>query len=82
MLATIGLHFLYACVFQVGQILLAVQSAAVGTQACNEAVASIKGIVGDIETTFMFASAGALNPETGGGSFAEHRKSILETTKR
>lgn len=60
----------------------AVQSAAVGTQACNEAVATIKGIMGDIETTAMFARAGALNPESEGSSFAEHRESILETAKK
>ena len=65
-----------------GQILSAVQSAAVGTQACNEAVATIKGIMGDIETTAMFARAGALNPESEGSSFAEHRESILETAKK
>ena len=60
----------------------AVQSAAGGTQACNEAVATIKGIMADIEITAMFAREGALNPESEGSSFAEHRESILVTAKK
>lgn len=60
----------------------AIQSGAVGTQACNEAVSSIRGLVGDIETMTMFASAGALNPEGQVGVFAEHRDQILETAKK
>ena len=51
----------------------AIQAGAVGTQACNEAIATIMGIVGDLETTAMFCTAGALNPEGKPGSFAEHR---------
>lgn len=60
----------------------AVQAGAIGTQACNEAVASIRGIIGDMETTAMFATAGALNPEGQQGSFASHRDQILETAKQ
>ena len=43
----------------------AIQAGAVGTQACNEAIATISGIVGDLETTAMFCTAGALNPDAG-----------------
>ena len=67
---------------QVGYVLSTIQSGAVGTQACNEAVSAIKGLVGDIETTAMFARAGALNREGQIGVFAEHRDQILETAKR
>ena len=66
---------------QVSHIVSAIQAGAVGTQACNEAIATIQGIVGDLETTAMFCTAGALNPEEQHGSFAEHRVSILETAK-
>ena len=41
----------------------AIQAGAIGTQACNEAISSIAGIVGDLETTAMFCTAGALNAE-------------------
>ena len=51
----------------------AIQAGAVGTQACNEAIATIQSIVGDLETTAMFCTAGALNPEGKVGSFPGHR---------
>ena len=43
----------------------AIQAGAVGTQACNEAITTISSIVGDLETTAMFCTAGALNAEEG-----------------
>lgn len=55
-----------------------------GTQACSEAISTILGIVGELETTAMFAAAGALYPDAagaGGRSFAEHRVKILEEAK-
>lgn len=55
----------------------ALQAGAVGTQACNEAIATVMGIVGDLETTAMFCTAGALNPEGKAGSFSEHRYALL-----
>ncbi len=58
---------------KVSRTVSAIQAGAVGTQACNEAIATIMGIVGDLETTAMFCTAGALNPEGEVGSFAEHR---------
>ncbi len=48
---------------QVSGVIVALQAGAVGTQACNEAIQSIGSIVGDLETTAMFCTAGALNPE-------------------
>lgn len=78
------LFFFTVCVYiyQVSHVVSAVQAGAIGTQACNEAVASIRGIVGDMETTAMFATAGALNPEGQQGSFALHRDRILEKAKQ
>ena len=59
--------------WQVSYVVAAIQAGAVGTQACNEAIATIQSIVGDLETTAMFCTAGALNPEGKVGVFHEHR---------
>ena len=68
---------------KVSHVVSAIQAGAIGTQACNEAIASINGIVGDLETTAMFATAGALNEEGDKGtSFSEHRVNILEIAKK
>jgi talin len=67
---------------KVSYVVAAIQAGAVGTQACNEAVATIQSIVGDLETTAMFCTAGALNPEGKAGAFPEHRVNILETAKQ
>lgn len=48
---------------QVSYIISDIQAGAVGTQACNDAVLAISGIVGDLETTAMFCTASAL-PES------------------
>ena len=45
-----------------------IQAGAIGTQACNEAISTIDGIVGDLETTSLFSTAGALNPDESGKS--------------
>ena len=44
-------------------MLSALQAGAQGTQACINAVSSIEGIIGDLETTIMFANAATLNPD-------------------
>ena len=62
---------------QISHVVSAIQAGAVGTQACNEAIATILGIVGDLETTAMFCTAGALNPEGKQGTFSEHRYILL-----
>ena len=66
---------------QVGYVLAAIQAGAVGTQACNEAIANIKGIVGDLETSAMFVTAGALMTDGPKGTFTEHCHNIVETAK-
>lgn len=57
---------------QVAQLLQVLQDGARGTQACINAAHTVSGIIGDLDTTIMFASAGTLNPE-GDETFADHR---------
>lgn len=52
-----------------------------GTQACINAASTVSGIIGDLETTIMFATAGNLNPDNENESFADHRENILKTAK-
>ena len=56
----------------------AIQAGAVGTQACSEAIATIQSIVGDLETTAMFCTAGALNPDGKAGAFPEYRSEVIQ----
>jgi talin len=62
-------------------VLSALQAGAQGTQACINAVSAIEGIIGDLETTIMFANAATLNPDREGDLFADHREDILRTAK-
>ena len=67
---------------QLSFVVAMLKAASKGTQACTEAISTINGIVGDLETTAMFAAAGALNPEDGvKGNFAPRREEILKTAK-
>ncbi|XP_031420336.1 talin-2 isoform X2 [Clupea harengus] len=65
---------------KVSMVLSALQAGNKGTQACITAASSVSGIIADLDTTIMFASAGTLNPENE-ESFADHRESILKTAK-
>ena len=56
-------------------------SRARGTQACSHAASTVSGIIGDLETTMMFATAGTLNPESEHETFADHRENIFKTAK-
>lgn len=58
--------------FQVSLVLSALQAGNKGTQACITAAGAVSGIIADLDTTIMFASAGTLNPENE-ESFADHR---------
>ena len=42
------------------------------TQACIHAASTVSGIIGDLDTTIMFATAGTLNTE-GDEQFSDHR---------
>uniref|UniRef100_A0A8C5GHC3 Talin-2-like n=1 Tax=Gouania willdenowi TaxID=441366 RepID=A0A8C5GHC3_GOUWI len=65
---------------KVSLVLSALQAGNKGTQACITAASAVSGIIADLDTTIMFASAGTLNPENE-ESFADHRESILKTAK-
>lgn len=63
------------------RVLATLQSGSRGTQACINAASTVSGIIGDLDTTIMFATAGNLNPENEHESFADHRENILKTAK-
>ncbi|XP_065813285.1 talin-2 isoform X3 [Labrus bergylta] len=65
---------------KVSLVLSALQAGNKGTQACITAASAVSGIIADLDTTIMFASAGTLDPEND-ESFADHRESILKTAK-
>lgn len=60
------------CFFQVSLVLSALQAGNKGTQACITAASAVSGIIADLDTTIMFATAGTLNAENN-ESFADHR---------
>ena len=53
-------------------MLAALQAGSQGTQACINAANTVSGIIGDLDTTIMFAMAGTLNAE-GEETFGDHR---------
>ncbi|XP_046890081.1 talin-2 isoform X2 [Hypomesus transpacificus] len=65
---------------KVSMVLSALQAGNKGTQACITAASAVSGIIADLDTTIMFASAGTLDPDNE-ESFADHRESILKTAK-
>lgn len=65
---------------KVSLVLSALQAGNKGTQACITAASAVSGIIADLDTTVMFASAGTLNAEND-ESFADHRENILKTAK-
>ncbi|XP_071545978.1 talin-2 isoform X1 [Panulirus ornatus] len=62
-------------------VLAALQAGSRGTQACINAASTVSGIIGDLDTTIMFATAGTLNAEKEGENFSDHRENILKTAK-
>ncbi|XP_065123839.1 talin-2a isoform X2 [Paramisgurnus dabryanus] len=66
---------------KVSMVLSALQAGNKGTQACITAASAVSGIIADLDTTIMFASAGTLNTENDSDSFADHRENILKTAK-
>lgn len=66
---------------QVGYVLAALASYSRGTQACINAVSTIQGIIGDINTTILFATAGTLNSENDSDEFSLHREAIVRTAR-
>ncbi|XP_071498741.1 talin-1-like [Diadema antillarum] len=66
---------------KVNFVMAALQAGSRGTQACIDAASTVSGIIGDLDTTIMFASAGTLSAEPDIGSFADHRENILKTAR-
>ncbi|XP_050464663.1 talin-1 isoform X1 [Cataglyphis hispanica] len=66
---------------KVSQVLAALQAGSRGTQACINAASTVSGIIGDLDTTIMFATAGTLHAENENDTFADHRENILQTAK-
>ena len=62
-------------------MLATLQAGSIGTQACIDAINTLAGLIGDIDTTVMFAQAGTLNPENEDDTFGDHRETILKTAK-
>ncbi|MGH0179282.1 UNVERIFIED_CONTAM: hypothetical protein FKN15_001239 [Acipenser sinensis] len=65
---------------KVSHVLAALQAGNRGTQACITAGSAVAGIIADLDTTIMFATAGTLNRENA-ETFADHRENILKTAK-
>lgn len=57
---------------QVSHVLASLQAGNRGTQACITASSAVAGIIADLDTTIMFATAGTLNRENE-ETFADHR---------
>ncbi|NXJ36052.1 TLN1 protein, partial [Ciconia maguari] len=57
---------------KVSHVLAALQAGNRGTQACITAASAVSGIIADLDTTIMFATAGTLNQENS-ETFADHR---------
>lgn len=55
-------------------------AASSGTHALENAANTVSGILGDLDTTIMFATAGTLNADND-EVFADHRENILKTAK-
>lgn len=66
---------------KVSQVLAALQAGSRGTQACINAASTVSGIIGDLDTTIMFATAGTLHAENENETFADHRENILKTAR-
>lgn len=66
---------------KVSFVLAALQAGSRGTQACINAASTVSGIIGDLDTTIMFATAGTLHAENESDTFADHREAILKTAK-
>uniref|UniRef100_A0A8B9ZIJ1 Talin-1 n=1 Tax=Anas platyrhynchos TaxID=8839 RepID=A0A8B9ZIJ1_ANAPL len=65
---------------KVSHVLAALQAGNRGTQACITAASAVSGIIADLDTTIMFATAGILNQENS-ETFADHREGILKTAR-
>ncbi|PAV71894.1 hypothetical protein WR25_14266 [Diploscapter pachys] len=66
---------------RVEEVLAALHEGSKGTQACINAANTVSGIIGDLDTTILFATSGTLNPSDAPRDFQYHRDVILKTAK-
>lgn len=64
---------IFHIIFKVSFVLAALQAGSRGTQACINAASTVSGIIGDLDTTIMFATAGTLHAENENETFSDHR---------
>jgi talin len=57
------------------------KTSARGTQACINSDSAVNGIIADLNTVIMFATAGTLKAESDGDTFSNHRELILRSAK-
>lgn len=62
---------------QCSTVLSALSAANTGTHALENAANTVSGILGDLDTTIMFATAGTLNADVDDESFAGKLKHTL-----
>ena len=69
----------------IDEALAALHASSRGTQACITAANTVSGIIGDLETTILFATSGTLNQATNGArapaDVGEHRTAIIKTAQ-
>jgi len=76
---------------RVREVLAILSEGSRGTQACINAAQTVSGIIGDLDTTILFATSGSLNPpqqtqqQINGKpatiEFEDHRDVIIKTAK-
>merc|ERR1719373_401227 len=62
-------------------VLSSLNALARGTHALENAANTVSGILGDLDTTIMFATAGTLNADTDEEVFADNNVTVLKTAK-
>ncbi|KAI6216966.1 BMA-TLN-1, isoform b [Aphelenchoides fujianensis] len=70
---------------RVEEVLAALHEGSRGTQACINAANTVSGIIGDLDTTILFATSGSLNQTSPNqrtpADAAEHRNAITKTAQ-
>lgn len=66
-------NMFFFIIIKVSFVLAALQAGSRGTQACINAASTVSGIIGDLDTTIMFATAGTLHAENENETFSDHR---------
>uniref|UniRef100_A0A183BVZ7 FERM domain-containing protein n=1 Tax=Globodera pallida TaxID=36090 RepID=A0A183BVZ7_GLOPA len=66
---------------RIREVLAVLSEGSQGTQACINAAQTVSGIIGDLDTTILFATSGSLNPLQTSGELVDHRDTILKTAK-